>query len=338
MSKQCITFLVVGDRKGVTRKVAVPVIWLKVAFAIFVIGVISFSAIIVDYFSIVAETSENNRLRLKNLQMKEQTSSLQGKLDILEDEMEYFRAFTTKLKTIINPSPHTDTDLSALRRGIGLVENESLSIERNNSLRGNPLQDAVLQNTDSMFIKSPPLNLERGELVIEERKDYALLNIRLDKAINDSRLQRQDGLTLWESLSQKQSLLEATPTISPTNGWVTSDFGYRISPYTSRPAFHQGLDIAAPLGTPVRATGSGVVAFIGYDAGYGNLVSIDHGYGILTRYGHNTEIFVVMGQKIKRGDVIATVGDTGRSTGPHVHYEVHLNHIPINPEHYILSD
>ena len=343
MSKESITFLVVGHRKGITRKCAVPVIWLKAAFTIFIIGVISFSAIIVDYFSIVAETSENNRLRLKNLQMKEQVSSLQGKLDILEDEMEYFRVFTTKLKAIINPSPQ-DTDLSALRRGIGLVENESLSIlERNHSLRDtslrdNSLRDASLQNEDSMFMKPPPLNLERGELVAEEGKNYALLNIRLDKAISDSKLQRQDGLRLWESLSQKQSLLEATPTISPTNGWITSNFGYRISPYTNRPAFHQGLDIAAPPGTPVRATGSGVVTYTGYDAGYGKLVSIDHGYGILTRYGHNTEIFVVMGQKVKRGDVVATVGNTGRSTGPHLHYEVHLNGIPINPKNYILSD
>ena len=145
---------------------------------------------------------------------------MQGKLDILEDEMEYFRAFTTKLKTIINPSSRTDTDLSALRQGIGLVEDEALSIQSNSN---NALRDASLQNADSLFFKSSPLNLERGELVIEEKKDYALLNIRLDKAISESKLQRQDGLRLWESLSQKQSLLEATPAVSPTNGWVTSD-------------------------------------------------------------------------------------------------------------------
>ena len=339
MSKKCITFLVVGDSKSLTQKFAVPVIWLKVAFAVFVLGVISFSVIVVDYFSLVVETSENNRLRLKNIQMEEQMSSLQGKLNILEDEMEYFRTFTTKLKTIVSPSLHEDTDLSTLRRGIGLVENDTLSIfENNNSLGDDSLRDASLQNADSIFSRSPPLNAERGELVVEERRDYALLNIRLDKAISDSKLQRQDGLRLWESLSQKQSLLDATPTISPTNGWVTSDFGYRISPYTNRPSFHQGLDIAAAPGTPVRATGTGVVTYTGYDVGYGKLVSIDHGYGILTRYGHNTEIFVVMGQKVKRGDVIATVGNTGRSTGPHLHYEVRLNSIPINPTNYILSD
>ena len=255
------------------------------------------------------------------MQMKEQMSSLQGKLDILEDEMEYFRTFTTKLKIMINPSSNQDTDFSSLRRGIGLVEDKALSVFQNKSndslegtfSRGNSPQDTSLRNIsledkDSAFFKSSPLNSDRGELVVEESKEYALLNIRLDKAISDSRLQSQDGIRIWESLSQRQSLLEATPAISPTNGWVTSDFGYRISPYTSTPSLHEGLDIAALPGTPVRATGSGVVTYTGYDSGYGKLVSVDHGYGILTRYGHNAEVFVVMGQKVKRGDVIATVG------------------------------
>ena len=336
VSKHHITFFVVGDRKGVTRKFAIPVTWLRIAFGICVIGIISFSAIVLDYFSLVVETSENNRLRLKNIQMKEQVSSLQGKLDILEDEMEYFRVFTTKLKVMISPSSNRDTDLSSLRRGIGLVENETLSVFENNP--SDSLRDSSLQDADSIFFRPPPLNLEMGELAVGDRKGYALLNIRLDKAINDSKLQRQDGFRIWESLSQKHSLLEATPAISPTNGWVTSDFGYRISPYTNTPSLHQGLDIAASPGTPVRATGSGVITHTGYDVGYGKLVSIDHGYGILTRYGHNAEIFVVIGQKVERGDVIATVGNTGRSTGPHLHYEVRLNGIPINPENYILSD
>ena len=347
MSKSRITFLVVGDQKGVARKFAVSVIWLRVAVVICIIGFISFSAIVVDYFSLVVETSENNRLRLTNIQMNEQLSSLQGKLDILEDEMEHFRSFTTKLKAMVSPLSHQDTDLSALRRGIGLVEDETLSVFQNShgdSLQNIPSQDSSLRNIslfneDAAFFRSPPLNLDKGELVIEKsNNEYALLNIRLDKAISDSRLQRQNGLRIWESLSQRRSLLEATPTITPTNGWVTSNFGYRISPYTNTPAFHQGLDIAASPGTPVRATGSGVITYTGYDTGYGKLISIDHGYGILTRYGHNAEVFVVMGQKVKRGDVIATVGNTGRSTGPHLHYEVRLNSIPINPKNYILSN
>ena len=347
MSKSRITFLVVGDQKGITRKFAISVIWLKMALAICLVGFLSFSAIVVDYFSLVVETSENNRLRLKNIQMTEQLSSLQGKMGLLEDEMEHFRAFTTKLKIMINPLPNEDTDLSSLHRGIGLVEDEALSVfqnKRSDSLQDmssrniTSLRNISLLNEDATFFQSPPLNLRKGELVVEKNKEYALLNIRLDKAINDSRLQRQDGIRIWESLSQRQSLLKATPAISPAKGWVTSNFGYRISPYTNTTVFHQGLDIAASPGTPVRATGSGVVTYTGYDAGYGKLVSIDHGYGILTRYGHNAEIFVVMGQKVKRGDVIATVGNTGRSTGPHLHYEVRLNSIPINPKNYILSN
>lgn len=327
-----VTFFVVSDRKGVTRKFVMSSGWLKAISVLAIVGVIFSLAVLLDYFSLVVQTSESHRLRLKNRQMKEQVASLEGKLDILEEEMEHFRTFITKLKIIMNPSSeNTNFAMGSIRQGIGLVENENLSIFQENS--NNSLEDA-----DSLFFKSPPLNLEEGELATEDKRNYALLNIRLDRAIDNSRLQRQDGLKLWESLSQRHSLLQATPSISPTNGWITSHFGYRVSPYTRKPSLHQGLDIAASPGTPVKATANGVVTYTGYDAGYGKLVSIDHGYGIVTRYGHNSEVFVVMGQKIRRGDVIATVGNTGRTTGPHLHYEVRLNGIPINPQNYILSD
>ena len=327
-----VTFFIVSDRKGVTRKFIVSSRWLKAVSALAIIGVVFSLALLLDYFSLVVQTSESHRLRLKNRQMKEQVASLEGKLNVLEGEIESFRTFITKLKIILSPSSkNTNLAIGSIRQGIGLVENENLSTFQENS-------DNSLQDADSLFFQSSSLKLEEGDLAIEDKKDYALLNIRLDKAINYSRLQRQDGLKLWESLSQKHSLLQATPSIAPTNGWITSHFGYRTSPYTQKPSFHQGLDIAASPGTPVKATGNGVVTYTGYDAGYGKLVSIDHGYGIVTRYGHNSQVFVMMGQKIKRGDVIATVGNTGRTTGPHLHYEVRLNGMPINPQNYILSD
>ena len=141
----------------------------------------------------------------------------------------------------------------------------------------------------------------------------------------------------WDFL-ERQSFLDATPTIFPIEGRVTSGFGYRTSTHSSKPSFHQGLDIAGSHGTLIRATGSGYVTEAGYNAGYGRLVSINHGYGFLTRYGHISKIFVVIGQYVRKGDIIATVGNTGRSTGPHVHYEVHLNNTPIDPMYYILED
>lgn len=155
-----------------------------------------------------------------------------------------------------------------------------------------------------------------------------------DDAISET--QRQDGIRLRQWLSARRRLLESLSAVLPLNGRVVSRFGYRISPYTGRPSLHKGLDIAASYGTPVRATESGVVIYANYASGYGRLVSINHGYGIVTRYAHNSRIFVEKGQRIRRGEVIASVGNTGRSTGPHLHYEIRLNGEAINIEDLIL--
>ncbi len=101
---------------------------------------------------------------------------------------------------------------------------------------------------------------------------------------------------------------------------------------------HYGLDMAAAPGTPVMAPADGVVSYVGYESGYGKIVAIDHGFGVRTRYAHNSQIYVELGQKIKRRDVISAVGTTGRSSGPHLHYEVRVNDVPVDPINYILNE
>ncbi len=135
----------------------------------------------------------------------------------------------------------------------------------------------------------------------------------------------------------RKSLLASTPSIWPARGWVTSDFGIRTDPYTSERSMHRGLDIANEIGTPVFAPSDGVVIFDGTEGGYGNVLVLDHGYGVRTRYGHLNKILVKLGDKVKRGQQVAAVGNTGRSTGPHLHYEVRINGIPENPRKFILE-
>ena len=136
----------------------------------------------------------------------------------------------------------------------------------------------------------------------------------------------------------QKSFLQSTPSIWPTRGWVTSGFGYRKSPFTGLQEKHEGWDIGARSGSPVRATADGVVSVAGRERGYGKLIEIDHGYGVVTRYGHNSKNMVKVGKKVKRGQIVALVGSTGRSTGPHLHYEVLVNGVPTNPKIYILED
>jgi murein DD-endopeptidase MepM/ murein hydrolase activator NlpD len=129
----------------------------------------------------------------------------------------------------------------------------------------------------------------------------------------------------------RQALAAATPSIWPLAGWLSSAFGPRADPFTGGPDFHPGLDISADRGTPVHAPADGMVESAAYSGNYGNCILISHGFGISTRFGHLSGYAVRPGQKIKRGDVIGFVGSTGRTTAPHLHYEILLNGQPINP-------
>ncbi|PIF02891.1 MAG: metalloendopeptidase [Desulfococcus sp.] len=151
------------------------------------------------------------------------------------------------------------------------------------------------------------------------------------------RTQENGFNTLIEKLEEQKNLLACTPAIQPAEGVYTSDFGRRVSPFTGLKEFHKGLDIAAPKGTPIIAPADGCVTFTGEKGGYGLILIIDHGYGLSTRYAHCSEVLKKPGDAIKRGEIIARMGNTGRSTGPHLHYEVRLNGMPMDPKHYILN-
>lgn len=127
------------------------------------------------------------------------------------------------------------------------------------------------------------------------------------------------------------SVPHTMPSIWPAAGFVSSPYGLRFD----GTEFHQGIDIATDMGAPIVATADGVVTAAGWNGGYGNMVDVDHGGGIVTRYGHASAVAVTIGQQVRRGEVIAYVGSTGRSTGPHVHYEVRVNGAPVNPAGYL---
>jgi murein DD-endopeptidase MepM/ murein hydrolase activator NlpD len=148
--------------------------------------------------------------------------------------------------------------------------------------------------------------------------------------------------TLLESLESRLSLVSrtvdrrnalaaATPSIWPARGWLSSTMGHRSDPFTGDDDFHAGLDIAGERGQPVFATAAGTVNHVGFQGGYGNLIVLDHGFGLQTRYGHLLNYSVKQGAQVKRGDVIGHVGNTGRSTGYHLHYEVLANGKLLNP-------
>lgn len=143
---------------------------------------------------------------------------------------------------------------------------------------------------------------------------------------------------LEEFYKDQKVLLASTPSIWPVHGYLSASFGNRMDPFTSQWDFHPGLDISTPIGTKIQAPADGVVITAGLKGAYGNAITIDHGYGIVTQYGHLDHFNVHPGQRVHRGDVIGFVGNTGRSTGPHLHYEVWVRDQAQNPIHYILDE
>ncbi len=181
------------------------------------------------------------------------------------------------------------------------------------------------------------LGLQNLATLGEKKQEEALKEMHQELSQLKGAASRQEASLqlLIEYFEDKRSLYASTPSVWPVRGWVTSPFGNRTSPFSGILKFHEGIDIAAQTGTPVMAPADGVVIMAGFNTGYGNMTEISHGYGIKTIFAHNSRLNVKAGQRVKRGDVIAYLGDTGSSTGPHLHYEVRLNGLPVNPMRYM---
>lgn len=154
---------------------------------------------------------------------------------------------------------------------------------------------------------------------------------RMEQLDHAAMKRSEEFLLLWGAIKEIKQIRESTPSIRPVQGGaVSSGFGYRRSPFSRIREFHSGVDIAHRNGAPVYATANGTVIYCGYHGSLGKTVAIDHGFGIITRYAHLSTIAVTTDKQISQGDVIGKVGSTGRSTGPHLHYEVRVNDIPVD--------
>lgn len=329
------TFFIVSNQTGQTRKLVISSVWMKAASFIGAIIILVFVAGMVDYFGLLLQSLENKRLRSENAQLVKQFQVVESKVNSLENSLERVKTFTTKLKLITN----IDAEDRVTKLSMGPKPAPGQQVEEYEPMEQRPSGETMAQQ-DEVFEAPQTLNESKGEVAEQPApsKDYASLVVRIDKAVRETQLKEQSVIDLWESLSERQSLINATPNIKPARGWLTSRFGYRMSPFTGKATMHAGLDIAAAPGSPVYAPADGVVSYAGYDQGYGKLVSIDHGYGVSTRFGHTSQIYVQVGQKVSKWDVIAAVGNTGRSTGPHLHYEVRINGTPVDPINFILDE
>lgn len=185
--------------------------------------------------------------------------------------------------------------------------------------------------TDPLDFSKTYLPLHRQELATRKMQDF------LDKLTESTRLEEVRQQDLLRALRGNRATIASIPSIWPVAGFVTSNFGGRRSPFGGQGQFHKGLDIASQVGTPIIAPADGTVTLAAPDGAYGNSVEVDHGGGIVTKFAHMQRFVVRQGQWVNRGDTLGYVGMTGRTTGPHLHYEVRLNGVPVNPLRYVLE-
>ncbi|MEN8164342.1 MAG: M23 family metallopeptidase, partial [Acidobacteriota bacterium] len=188
----------------------------------------------------------------------------------------------------------------------------------------------VGEGRESMTLVSPRSAMNTGGPYSPLRGDVETLKLQGDTIA-------EQLLEVEQAMADQEQKLSSTPTIAPVIGVVTDGFGNRRDPFTGKRAYHHGLDLSARRGTPIVAPADGVVGFAGRNGGMGRMIRISHGFGFLTVYGHLDKILVEPGQDVQRGEEIGHVGNTGRSTGSHLHYEVLKDGKFVNPLYYILD-
>jgi len=265
-------------------------------------GVLVFPVYFIHEYNDIKEKAGGlQSMREELMQQKTQVQSFALGLNDCKRQMFLIRNLDTKLRQAANLSPR---DKAQQLLGIGGADEVEL---QDLAAIGEKKQDEALKE----------MHQELTELREAASKEETSMQ------------------TLIEYFEDKRSLYASTPAVWPVRGWVTSPFGNRSSPVNGKTQFHAGIDIAAQIGTPVLAPADGVVTKAAFVAGYGNMVEISHGYGLRAVFGHNSRLNVIPGQHVKREDIIAYTGDTGSSTGPHLHYEVRVNGLPVNPARYL---
>ncbi|MEO0128742.1 MAG: M23 family metallopeptidase [candidate division WOR-3 bacterium] len=197
-------------------------------------------------------------------------------------------------------------------------------------------RDTVLKYFSGLMPIENFINELMIEKVTEERKTGKNLSETLDKLLIRVEQNYSDNKAIVDYLNKKERLKDLIPSIPPVNGWFMRGFGYAHDPFTGTMRMHEGIDIAAPVGTPIIATADGVVRKINNKRDFGVVIEISHSEGFETIYAHCQNPAVRQGQSIKRGDIIAYVGTSGKTTGPHLHYEIRIDGVPVNPIDYIM--
>jgi len=295
LRKRFYILFVARDEQGELQKIPIPLPYVYVFLVGAVIGMLTITGMAGSYTRMLLKTSHFNQLRAEKDQLKKNYSQLE----------------------------QVDKERTVQVASLG-------------SLAGEVSTMYGLKQNNKLLPAADDLRPEQYKASLDQF--YALRNSAFSGAASAGLSTSGDlahhgeartaSLTDWVKAA-------AAPSVWPVEGRITSSFGARQDPFNGEGAFHSGLDISVPYGTPVYAPADGYVAFAEFSNGYGRLIKIDHGHGVSTRYGHLSGFAISAGQNVRRGQVIGYVGATGRATSPHLHYEVRIGETPVNPRKYL---
>jgi len=297
-----ITILIFGHKTSKTRHLKFRKKTIKIGLYLLAFAILSVTFFFCDYIQVKKKAYEVAQLRQQTEIQRSQIHFFSSKIEEMEKQISRLKDFDKRIRIIANLEKGQET---APFIGMGGPSPSDLR----EKLKGEKDEKGLVQQ----------------------------MKIDVDRLQSEAASQEVSLSELEKVLQSKQEILAHTPSVWPVQGWVTSDFGFRTNPFTGLTQMHEGIDISNRMGTIVVSPGNGFVSDIGNDWVHGKFLVISHGFGMTTRYSHLNKVLVKVGQKIKRGEKIAEVGTSGKTTGPHLHYEVRLNGIPVNPMRYILN-
>jgi biotin carboxyl carrier protein len=303
MAKRRWTLVLVPHGSEPSRIVEVSYNVLRLGAA--AVGAIVVMAVLAGYATIshTADLSRTARLKQENASLAREIGELHGRLVTLADTITQISQRDARIRVLANLEP---IDPQVQAAGIGGPASVS---------------DLGLSRSTGVARRSAEVRVDLGALI---RRANLLASSFKEAA---------------DSLALHSARLAATPSIMPTQGWLSSAFSsMRAHPILHMARPHEGIDVSAPMGSPIEAPAAGVVTYAGWETGYGNKITINHGFGIVTKFAHASKLLVRTGQRVSRGQRIALVGNSGLATGPHLHYEVHVKGRPVNPLKYVLPD
>lgn len=352
--------MLISEREKGVKSIRIPAPFFKAGLFLSFLFVILLGILAYDYIKLVNEAFKNKHLQIENRELKEQVQLIDRKINTVMDDIERIYIFEKKLRIITgtekadltrsleentqkatNTDEKTDTE-NVNKKKFDILESlkriEHFDESENYQNLKNLYEQKLATNFGVYSIYSYTKDwseLYRQSFKLAER--FAEFDYKLGIINNFINKLEVNIHQLDTHLLDKDSFLKSLPSLLPTKGWITSYYGPRKSHYSGRLKMHEGIDIGAKIGRQVVSPADGLVTFSGKKPGFGYFVQIDHGYGIETIYAHNSKLDVSKGEKIQRGQIIARVGNTGYSTGPHLHYEVRVNGTPVDPLYFVLD-